>query len=419
MIPKQHLYIFMWLREEIQNPGSIPLFEWNQMKQGVKAVIKQGYGQDLHTEMQHFYNSYLWENLKSFHARDFIDFVAQQDEYIGTWATGKIDLMQLTECWAEQSYYPRPLLTLLTQLGQTGYETDWGKLRTTLDEKLCRMEVDGTHNGMKETGYFYCLLHAFTMIMMSAHPMTKKMELLEQFSQQWDFLRYMYSVMTRTIIGFRFSNFAQVTNNLTNDKNFEPYHHLYHSPLKERFNELCEKGTKRDKLKRALLKLEEQMKQIAPSNELDELCEALFPEDFREMLNRHRPKSYQELEGEIAHIKKEMNVTVDALNKQVKDLATRLSAAIEASVPIRDIEAELMKFPSSLALNIYMQLNLLLAGNTAWQAQTLIIRDKILNKQQQEMQLNMNITAQPGSNVNALVQQQTNTGITPDRQISA
>ncbi|MDE5739199.1 MAG: hypothetical protein K2H92_02665 [Bacteroidaceae bacterium] len=418
MTPKRYQYIFVLLREEIQKPDSIKLFEWNQMKQDVKAMLKQGYGQCLHTEMQHFYNNYLCENLESFHALDFIYFVAQQDECIGTWATGKVDLIKLTEYWTEQGY-SQPLLALLTQLGQTGYETDWGKLRTTLDEKLCRMEVDGTRNGMKETGYFYCLLHAFTMIMMSAHPMTKKMELLEQFSQQWNFLRYMYSVMTRTIIGFRFSNFAQVTNNLTNDKNFEPYHHLYHSPLKERFNELCDKGTKKDKLKRALLKLEEQMKQIAPSNELDELCEVLFPEEFREMLNRHRPKSYQELEGEIAHIKKEMNVTVDALNKQVKDLATRLSAAIEASVPIRDIEAELMKFPSSLALNIYMQLHLLLAGNTAWQAQTLIIRDKILNKQQQEMQLNMNITAQPGSNVNALVQQQTNTGIAPNRQIPA
>ena len=265
MTPKRYQYIFVLLREEIQKPDSIKLFEWNQMKQDVKAMLKQGYGQCLHTEMQHFYNNYLCENLESFHALDFIYFVAQQDECIGAWATGKVDLIKLTEYWTEQGY-SQPLLALLTQLGQTGYETDWGKLRTTLDEKLCRMEVDGTRNGMKETGYFYCLLHAFTMIMMSAHPMTKKMELLEQFSQQWNFLRYMYSVMTRTIIGFRFSNFAQVTNNLTNDKNFEPDHHLYHSPLKERFNELCDKGTKKDKLQRALLKLEEQMTQIAPSN---------------------------------------------------------------------------------------------------------------------------------------------------------
>jgi hypothetical protein len=44
---------------------------------------------------------------------------------------------------------------------------------------------------------------------------------------------------------------------------------------------------------------------------------------------------------------------------------------------------------------------------------------KILAKQQQELQLSMNITAQAGSNVNGIVQQQTNNGITPDKQLPA
>ena len=416
---ERYQYIFVLLREEIEKPNSVQFFEWTQMKQDVEALIKQGHMENLHKQMQEFYDDYLWRRVESVAAWDFIDFVAQRDELFGAWATGRVDLMELVECWMDKGN-TRKMLALLTQLGLTGYKTDWENLRAKLDEKLRRMEVDGTRNGMKETGYFYCLLHAFTMIMMSAHTKEEKTELLKLFDGNWDFLRYMYSVMTRVIIGFKFPNFASLTNCLTNNKEFKPFYHLYHSVLKERFNELCAKGTKKDKLEKAFQKLEQDMKQTTPSNELDELCEVLFPEDFRELLNRHRLKSYQELEGEIVHIKEEMNVTVDALNRQVRDLAERLSAAVKASVPIKEIEDELMRFQSREALAIYMQLNLLLIGNTAWQARTLSIRDMILAKQQKEMQMsNTYITAEPGSQVNALVQQQTNNGIGPNRQITA
>lgn len=418
MIPHKYQSIFMLLREEIQKPESVQWFEWKPMKEEVEKMLKQGLMQDLHTAMQEFYEGYLWKSMESYAAWSFIDFVAQRDDALGAWATGRIDLLALAERWIELGESKR-FSALLTRLGETGYETDWEAMRTTLDEKLRRMEVEGTRNGMKETGYFFCLLHAFTMMMMSALPMAEKMALLKQFSDNWDFLRYMYSVMTRTIIGFGFANFAQLTNCLTNAKSLEPYYHLYHSPLKERFNELCDKGTKKEKLQKAFQKLEQHMEQVTPSDELNKLCEVLFPEDFREMLNRHRLKSYQELEGEIAHIKEEMNATVDALKGQAKELAERLRTAVEASVPVKEIENELLKFPSVGALQIFMQLNTLLVNNKAWMSQSGSIRDKILAKQQQEMLLNMNITAQSGANVNAFVQQQTNNSIDPTRQITS
>ena len=415
---ERYQYIFVLLREEIEKPNSIQHYEWVQMKKDVEAMLKQGHMQDVHVLMQEFYEGYLWGRMESRDAWFFIDFVAQRDEHMGSWATGRINLMEFAERWIELGDSPR-LMSLLTQLGRTGYKTDWEALRTTLDEKLRRMEVDGTRNGMKETGYFYCLLHAFTMIMMSAHTREEKAALLELFDDNWGFLRYMYSVMTRTIIGFRFANFASLTNCLTNDKEFEPYYHLYHSPLKERFNELCTKGTKKEKLEKAFQKLEQRMKQTSPSDELDGLCEVLFPEDFRDLLNRHRLKSYQELEGEIVHIKEEMNVTIDALNRQAKEMATQLSAALKASVPIDVIEQRLLIFPSAIALNVYMPLNTMLQVDAVWQAHSESILQKILAKQQQELQLSMNITAQPGSNVNGVVQQQTNNGIDPNRQIAS
>lgn len=419
MIPPKYQSIFILLREEIQKPESVQWFDWKPMKEDVEKMLRQGLVEDLHEEMQDFYDPYCWKRMESNAAWDFIDFVAQRDDALGTWATGRFDLRTLTERWIELND-PRRFFALLRRLGETEYKTDWGAMRTTLDEKLRRMEVEGTRNGMKETGYFFCLLHAFTMIMMSAHPMERKVALLEQFSDNWHFLRYMYSVMTRTIIGFRFANFASLTNCFTNDKNYEPYYHLYHSPLKERFNELCSKGTKKDKLLKAFQKLELRMEEVTPSDELNELCEVLFPEDFREMLNRHRPKSYRELETELGQVTASAATTIEGLKQQVALMARQYTELVEKSVTIEQIEKELTeKLPTSISMPIWMQLNILLANNQAWISKMGSIRDKILAKQQQEMQLNMNITAQSGANVNAFVQQQTNNSIDPSRQIAS
>lgn len=419
MMQQRYLYIFELLREGILDADNVQWYEWRQMKQDVETMLTQGFMQEIHERMTGFYEDYLMGRMpRRSSAWNFIDYVAKRDDELGSWASERIDLMSLAERWIELGG-SQTLLDILARLGQTGYVADWQCLRSTMDEKLRRMEVDGTRNGMKETGYFYCLLHAFTMIMMAEVDIEKKMKLLEQFSSQWGFLRYMYCVMTRTIIGFAFTNYASVTNNLTNNKEYEPFYHLYHSPLKERFDELCDKGTKKEKLLKALQKLELCMKQATPSDELDELCEVLFPEEFRDMLNRHRPKSYRELEGEICKIKQEMQGTIEVLNEQINELAAQLSAAVKASVPIIEIENELMRFPGQQAWPIFMQLNTLLMGNEAWSQAALAIRNKIRAKLTQEWQLSMNITAQAGSNVNGVVQQQANYGIEPNRQISA
>lgn len=246
------------------------------------------------------------------------------------------------------------------------------------------------------------------------------MELLQQFLKHWPFLCYMYSVMTRVIIGFAFQNYASVTNNLTNKKEFEPYYHLYYSILKERFDDLCKKGTKSEKLMASIKKMEEKMAQATPSDELDVLCEVLFPDDFREMLNRHRPKSYQELEREVGRIREDMENTVTQLNNQASQMAVQLRALIESSVPIKQIEDELMRLSSMGAYNVWVQLNGLLVANPAWQRHALDIRNKILEKQEKEMRLDMEIKAMSGSTVNAYVQNQTNSNtVELNRQLSA
>lgn len=116
-------------------------------------------------------------------------------------------------------------------------------------------------------------------------------------------------------------------------------------------------------------------------------------------------------------IKAELNDTQETLNRQAREMATQLKCALEASVSIDLIEQRMLIFQSSVALNIYSWLNTMLQVDAVWQAHSENILQKILAKQQQELQLSMNITAQPGSNVNGIVQQQTNTAIAPNHQI--
>lgn len=419
MMDQRYTHIFAILQQEIEKPDSTEWFTWKYLKQDVEKMLSQGLAQALHEQMQQFYQCYMWYDLESREAWSFMNFVAQKDDLIGQWATENIDLIELTERWIEIGD-SRTLLSLFIRLGQTGYETNWNSLRATMDEKLRRMEVDGTRNGMKETGYFYCLLHAFTMIMISVHSVEEKIRLLSQFADQWAFLRTVYSVMVRRIVGLNYTNFAQLAQyTVGGQQDFDPFLHLFHAPLKERFEELVELGTKRESLIRALDKIEKRMNNTQQSTDLDVLCEVLFPEEFCNMLNMHRMPSYQELESEIDRIRIELDSTQETMNRQAQEMAVQLSAAVNASVPIDVIEQRLLIFPSGTALSVYMPLNTMLQVNPAWQAHSESILQKILAKQQQELQLSMNITAQPGSNVNGIVQQQMNNSILPNKQISA
>lgn len=418
MIQANYKHIFTMLKKEIERPDSVDWFDWRDMKQDVDKILSSGHGEDLHTEMQRFYRCYLWRDLESRAAWSFMDYVAERDEYFGRWATDeKIDIIELTERWIELRN-SRTLQALLTKLGQTGYETDWQKVRSEMNEKLLRMEVEGTRYGTKETGYFYCLLHAFAMIMSSDYPSDERARLLEQFSEQWSFLRTVYSVMVRRIVGLNFTNFAQLAQyTVGGQQEFDPFLHLFHAPLKERFEDLVGLGTKRESLDKAIVKIEQRMHGTKPCHDLDALCETLFPDEFRNMLNRQRHPSYREMESELDRIKAELNDTQETLNRQAREMATQLKCALEASVSIDLIEQRMLIFQSSIALNIYSWLNTMLQVDAVWQAHSENILQKILAKQQQELQLSMNITAQPGSNVNGIVQQQTNTAIAPNHQI--
>ena len=411
------------LVEELMNPGSLRDFDWLQITKDVRLFQQEHrMQQELHERMQPFYWEYIYaeDNYTQglYQKRLFVQDVFRADALAGEWAHDEVDICEMTERWMLYGNEDE-FKNLLKALVHVRYYTAWDEVLGKINEVLRRLEVEGSRKGDANAGAFYCQLHGYSMIASSELEHSRKADLIELFVRHWDYLRYIYSVMLRRIVGCGFTNFVSVANNVANTAAYEPYLHLFYAPLQERFDDLCQKGTKQEKLMKSQVRLTEKIESSTPSDELDELCEILFPDEFREMLNRHRPKSYRELENEVDRIKQEMQSTVEALNSQIHDLAQQLSAAVKASVPIADIEKELMKFQSREALSIYMQLNVLLVGNEAWLSNSLRIRDAILSRQQQELQLSMHITAQPGSSVNGVVQKQDNFGIDSNRQIPA
>ena len=420
-------YVVRLLREELEKPGSLEWYEWSAMKQDCLSILDLGSrgrrSAEVELLLHHFYRQYVyaedayWEGdrMKCM----FIETMFCSDAHILSWLDEELDLLRMTEQWAKRDN-AGGFKDVLCPLLRVGYVDFPSEVRARVDEYLQGMEVEGARRGGVDMGAHYCMLHAYLVIASAELPHERKEALLKLFFEKWSFLRYVYCVVFRCIVGCRLTNFVSVANNVAYQSEYEPYLHLFYAPLKEQFEALCQRGTKPDKLMNSVRRLEEKMENVAPSDELDELCGMLFSEEYRCMLERHRRPSYGELRQEVESMRiksTEMEETVRTLKAQAQDMAERLSDLLNKSVPLSEIENELMKFPSTMAWPIYVQLNTLLAGNALWLANTSRIRDSILAKQQKEMKLNMNVTAQPGSHVNALVQQQTNNGTIPEIQL--
>lgn len=419
-------YLQSPLKGEQEQPGSLNNYDWQTLTRDVKLYLSQG--QDsarLHVLMQPFYVEFIEARLgatyylnKNWAKASFVWKVFELDEHAGEWISNHINIPQITDTWIDSNVVDANTFRhFLTSIGITGFHADWNLAKKDINERLQRLEVDGGQKTGKDVGEYYCSFHGFCMIMGAGLVSSKKNELLDAFEKHWDLFRFIYSVMVRCVVGCNYANIVAVAHHVENIKGYAPYLHLFHAPLKERFSEFCDKGCKPEKLSKAITKIEHKMQQTEPSYELDELCEILFPQEFREMLDRHRPKSYQELERELFEKGEEMKNTVELLNQQAKAMATQLKTLMDNSVPISQIENELLRLPAMGAYNVWLQLNGLLAANEAWKSKAVNIRDKILAKQQQEMQMSMTITAQAGSNVNGVVQQQANYSIEPNRQI--
>lgn len=336
------------------------------------------YKSTLHTMMLPYYEMYLHgdtrlckPNMENIRLR--MKRVIDDDDQFGRWASEQ-DLIAAAEGWGDNmkriSEDKRifQYFHLLEALQQTGCCKDWEALSKELKEMLFKAEVYSDY----KTDEVLCVLHAFTMIMQTDWTAEKKAENLELLRRQWLFMKHYYSVMTRHIVGVKWTQFSDVTKTVMEaSQSFKPHLHIFYSGLMDCVDELPLDRKQRRQMDKLILRLEEEMNRHEPSDMLYELCDTLFPEDFQRLLREHRAKSYKEVEDE-SHRKDELITQMQKQNIQLKNDLDKakevLQQMIVSAIPIKDIDKELEQYPPAMAWELLTQLNAspVLSAIDAW-----------------------------------------------------
>lgn len=304
----------------------------------------------------------------------------KSDNHFKEWAESEMDLLESAHAWAEYCRQlcdsKRDYFDLFEVLSFTEYNDSWKALKIGLKRIFINQQIEGNQYSRE----VYCILHAFVMIWEKDIDSEKKDELFRLFREHWNFLRFLYSVMLHQVVACGFNNFASIGNQLKSHPSYQPYIHLFYSAIMEHKEAICKNGTKRDKLEKSLADIREIIGSTPRSDELDELCDILFSSRLKQYLDKHRPKSYRELENEVntlrSNLEKNANEMQELINRQVEMLS-------ETSIPIEVIYDELKnlseRFPG-MAYEVYEKLNALLIKNDTWAKNSAKIRDMIWEK---------------------------------------
>ena len=272
---------------------------------------------------------------------------------------------------------------VLEELLKNDCQQDWLRLSEELKEMLFKSEVCYDY----KTDEVLCVLHAFAMIMQQEWPKEKKLEVFNLLHQHWLFLKHYYSVMTRHIIGVKWTKFSDVAKTvLESSAAFKPHMHIFYCGLLDCVDELHLDRRHQREIDKIIAQMLEELNRVKEHSKiLYELCDTLFPEDFQRLLREHRPKSYKEVEDESQQ--------KDELIKQIRQQNQHLTSELEkakdvlqqmvlSSIPIEEIDAELMKYPPATAFDLLRELNnsVVLSVLPAWREHYPYLLEKYRNR---------------------------------------
>ena len=353
----------------------------------------------LHTKMQPYYEMYFFGDPQICRnipgpERVFMEEITRADEDFCLWASNQ-NLIAAAEGWGD--YMKRTnndhvpyFFGMLDLLISDKYNQDWEELAKELEDTLFKAEVNSDY----KTDELLCILHAMTMIMLHDWPLQKKKDVFELLYSHWGFMKHVYSMMIRHIVGCKLPNFAAVANNVMQSNSNLPHLDIFYCALVERMDSMGLDEKKYKKLDDARLKLLEKMNRREPSELLYELCDTLFPEEFQRMLIEHRPPSYKEVKDENERIKEDnrqkdlllsqMEKQTRNLEKQLAELTETYRKAIEASIPVEDILQRLLKQSVAMAWDIYGKLDHILKTHPIWRNYDIQIYEAIQQKEEKE-----------------------------------
>lgn len=351
----------------------------SRLRKEMHAVFGGGHAHLLHEAMIPFYEKYIRFDTELFsysHTSLYLEInnSMETDPFFGQWLES-YDLLDLVENWWLEETESRynVIIHLMKCALNGGYDTDWERLADGFRFRLLSEVECGTPWSREVCA----IMNGICMIWKSSLDESEKMQLLDKMKYDWDFLRYVYSVMFRQFIGCNYRNFTQVANMIHFRSTYHPYAHLFYAVFVERADEFIKRKSDQKKIEEHLKKIEEVMESTPKSDALDALCNILFPEELNEYLAKHRPKDARQLREEIARLREELGETTRQMNQQVQAMADKMKALVEASVPIEEITQELLMLDYKEAMEVFRQLNTLLLNNKAWVSNARSIRDRI------------------------------------------
>lgn len=324
----------------------------------------------LHEMMQPYYDCYLNGDTEVCCAGNKLESISREitriigdDYWFGSWASEQ-NLIVSAECWGDNmKHYDKEskriyrYFHVLELLLKYDCRQDWENVSEELKEMLFKAEVCYDY----KTDEVLCVLHAFTMIMQQYWTKEEKLEQFHLLKQHWLFLKHYYSVMTRHIIGVKWTSFRKVAETVMSaSQAFKPHMHIFYCGLMDCVDELDLDKKHRREMDKVCLRMQEELNRCEPSELLYELCDALFPEDFQRMLREHRPKSYREVEDESRRkdeLIQEMRVQTKHMHEQLSKTQELLQQMVLSAIPIEDVDKELMKYPPGLAWDMLRDLN--------------------------------------------------------------
>lgn len=285
------------------------------------------------------------------------------------------NLIETAASWANHSESVRvkDFIDILIIYDLSKGPKDWDAMEQQVNMELEKLKVYGD----SRKGGYLALLHGYIRIRRYSDGNRKEQSNnLELLRNHWDFLKLVYSVMLHRIIDSGHRDFAAVANNIRIQKSHHQFVHIFYSAAKERVHELDSTEEGQGKINRHLDKILKIQKDTPQDNDtLDGLCSILF-DDLQHFLEKNKMPSYDEVVSEL----QEMKSKVDSLNNQVEQMAQKMAAAVNASIPVEDIEKELMRLLPGAAYDVFTQVNSLLTGNKAWMERAADIKERILEK---------------------------------------
>lgn len=358
--------------------------DWVELGLVVRRCQELRIMDELHSQLQPYYKMYLYANYRLFGNRTcnclvFFENTARCDDEFVHFAES-LDLIDIAESWSDYLRKTDSSISLFQKLMRTllegGYDTDWQQLAETLKNDLHQAEVYSDY----KTGELMAFLHGVTMLMNTPWDDGKKMENFELLCSNWDFLKHFYAIMIRRVIGCKLPNYSAVANLVAQQTKFHQYIHIFYCVLCYRQDSLNLSRKQLKTLEGQMGRIFNIMDQTRPSNALNELCNTIFPEDFQRMLDEYRPETREQVEKE----RNRLRLEVGLLTEQLEAMVVKLKNALERSVPIDDIEREILRLSPGAALDICSKLTLMLSENNAWMTNMPNIKEKILQKKEEQ-----------------------------------